>query len=399
MESLFKGTVLVVDDKAGDIESGDKINEIIGFLKANHYPCVIETQLPDEPVSYIENLNSFAFLLLDWDLNPLSGEEALGVDTKSTALGTEIIEFIRQIKENVFYPIFIFSSVDPDTIQTKLVEAGILPENSDSNCNILIRKKDDLTDGDVLEVATEWIKTSPSVYVLKEWETEYQKAKARLFIDFYEKEPSWPTILWRVFKEDGQTASMDLGELISRNLETRMAPFEFEGQILDTPDDAPTNEKDLKAVLNGAKFIKNENLHKGSIMPGDLYQSGTGKKARYFLNIRPACDTARSDKKDDEILIYCLRGKIDKPNKDDFGNNSYRDRLDQAFVPCLIDGRAVNFKFKDLIIVNHDCEELTKIGRLIDPYLNQIIQRYGLFMQRQGIPATPKAAFGFPEGQ
>jgi len=64
----------------------------------------------------------------------------------------------------------------------------------------------------------------------------------------------------------------------------------------------------------------------------------------------------------------------------------------QSIVFNIIDGKTYNFKFKDLTINKWSAIKDKRVGRLLPPYITRIQQRYALYLQRQGLPRTPKQA-------
>src|SRR5260370_36612916 len=69
---------------------------------------------------------------------------------------------------------------------------------------------------------------APSVYVLKKWERAYEAAKTQLFLDFYHNSVHWPLVMWTTYKEDNVDPSVELGNLLGRNLLSRMTPYHFD---------------------------------------------------------------------------------------------------------------------------------------------------------------------------
>lgn len=138
--------------------------------------------------------------------------------------------------------------------------------------------------------------------------------------------------MWENFGADGANKSLEMDELISRNLHSRMTPFDFENDILDKASHVPRGE--LRKLLEGERFLKKNSLHDDDIGTGDLfkeeYENGGETKVRYYLNIRALCDLMR--------------------------------------------------------------DESLRIGRLLPPYITRIQQRYSLYMQRQGLPRIPNDA-------
>ena len=237
-----------------------------------------------------------------------------------------------------------------------------------------------------------WMKKNPSVYVLKEWEKEYEKAKSLLFRDFYDLSPAWPKILWDNFSADGVNTSMELGEVITRNLRTRMAPFQFDGTFFEGIDYVP-DKNEIRRVLEGERFIINTGLDNGAIAAGDVFTLS----GHLFLNIRPDCDTVpRGTAPVDEIELYLLKGskisaaKEEKQYSEDYGNFDEQDN--QAIVFCMFKGNSYDFRFRDLTIRKWSEVKNARVGRLLPPYITRIQQRYALYLQRQGMQRTPAKA-------
>ena len=238
-------------------------------------------------MSHFQNLS---FVLLDWrliKLELLAANLAEGVAVPAGLEAENItgnIEFIKQLHKVCYCPVFIFTNEDPENIIDKLVLENVYLSNRPSN--ILIKPKSSLKENGSLKRAVEkWIKTNPSVYVLKEWEREYQQCKNRLFFEFQQMSPVWPQVMWKCFDKDGGNKSLELGELISGNLRTRMKPFEFKEDLLKG-NSANVTPAELRKVLEGTLFIKKESLHQTEIAPGDLFY----EKSKYYLNIRASCD-------------------------------------------------------------------------------------------------------------
>ena len=128
--------------------------------------------------------------------------------------------------------------------------------------------------------------------------------------------------MWRNFEADGANKSLEMGELISRNLHSRMTPFEFKNDILDKESNVPRCE--LRKVLEGERFLKATSLHDEDIGTGDLfreeYQDNGGTKDRYYLNIKAQCDLVRVD----DPQLFLLSGYIlEKNAKGKFDNISF----------------------------------------------------------------------------
>jgi hypothetical protein len=312
------------------------------------------------------------------------------------------IEFLKLIKQNVFAPVFIFTNEPKDNIISLLKEHGLYLDDKPNF--IFIKNKVELVgDNRLFKTIEEWVKTVPSIYVLKKWEESYRKAKNQLFWDFYERSPIWPKVLWNCYKEDllkseqdqtdyTRNISRELGEVINRNLYTRMVPFLFEETVLQTSSACETTE--LQRVLEGERFLKAEFLNPEEIFTGDLFceqyedQNTHEIKSRYWLNIRAQCDLVRDSNPD----LYCLKGRILNESKKYFEGGEFREKKNHAIVSFIDDGKIIEFLFPKFEIKKWNKLKGKRIGRLLPPHITRIQQQYALYFQRQGLPRTPEEA-------
>jgi len=400
IKDLFNGVAVVIDDEINDSKAN--VGNIVKQIESADIPILKYTELPSEKI--IQHFHNLSFLLLDWRLikEDITNEEIIeGVtipDTRQEYDAAENIEFIKKLNEKCFCPIFIFTNEDADSIQSSLNEQKLMV--ADRPSNLFIQSKSALqNENDLFNKVAEWLQSTPSIYVLKEWEKEYQNSKIRLFSEFHTINPAWPTIMWKNFEADGANKSLEMGELISRNLHSRMTPFEFNNEILDKNSEVPRDE--LRRVLEGERFLNKNSLHDDDISTGDLFKEeyrDNGKtKYRYYLNIRAQCDLLRSNNADN-VELYCLKGRIFDENKiNNEGGNSiiegqFIEKINNSIVPFLDGGQIIEFLFRDIKPKKWKDLKEKRVGRLLPPYINRIQQRYALYMQRQGLPRIPNAA-------
>ncbi len=393
---LFKGVAVIIDDEVDNSEAN--ISKILAQIKEKNIPYLTYTSIPsEETISHFLNLS---FLLLDWRLikeEITSDDIQAGTTPPSTLEDSHInenIEFLEKLKDICFCPVFIFTNEDPVEIIKILEEKGVYSNNRPNH--IFVKRKVDVKNAaKMFKEIEKWLKSNPSVYVLKEWEKEYQQSKNKLFCDFQGLSPVWPKIMWKNFGDDGANKSLELGELISRNLHTRMTPYEFSKEVLDKRG-KKIDGNEMRRVLEGERFLKNDNLHSNDISTGDLFKISS----KYYLNIRPACDSipdrSIAHSTLDDVKLYLLEGSRLSDNqtksafKKKYGQFSEIDS--QSIIFPLHDGNALDFRFKKFNIMSWSNLKGNRIGRILPPYINRIQQRYALFLQRQGLPRTPGIA-------
>ena len=401
IKKLLSGIAIIIDDKIKKEDSQDLILKIRDQLKKNYISILEYEDLPNN--TEICNFKNISFILLDWQLfeTPEPGmqiDEPLFINNN--------IEFLKEIKKVGFAPVFIFSNQSPYSITRKLSDEGIYKEGS--NNYIFIKQKGDLLseDNDNLLFAEieNWLKKFPSMYVLKKWEYSLNIAKRKLFWDFYEINPNWPSVLQRTFTGDGSDVNYELGNFIYKNLSARAEQIIFDDNILNQGYDN-IKEKDIRKVLEAERFIKNDSLPPDKPCTGDLFECevdvrGLNEK-RYYLNIRPECDiTIRPDGTSNPEL-YCLKGCIlderkinsdDEDNKVSFKNGNFIEKINNTYISFINSGKIIEFLFKDLKIKKWNAVKDKRIGRLLPPYITKVQQRYSFYLQRQGLPAIPEKA-------
>jgi hypothetical protein len=426
-DDLFQGTVIVIDDEVGENES---IDAIVKQIEEKKIPFITYKELPDE--ESIIHFQGLSFLILDWNLNNfgLSG---------ASALEEENIEFIKKLNEQCFCPIFLFTNESTTYVEEKLENGGVITKGKPSN--VFVKRKSDVgTWKELKDTVNEWLSENPSVYALKKWDKEYQSGRAKLFCDFQAIDPLWPKILWDSFVNDRSDPSLELANVISRNLNSRMMPVsqmipvKFQNTDQKETKQVPrkdqeetrqvpyTDQKETKQVIEGAMYLKKESLHDTNIGTGDLFRfCNHGGKKPYLLNIREQCDLmekndcnkeektyllniraqcdlmAKNEKDKKKIDLYCLRGKIltEKEIAElyDEGHGNFKEKVNEAIIAFVDGGEVLKFCFRDLKIKKWKCLKEHRIGRLLPPHTTRIQQKHALYLQREGLPRIPKEVF------
>ena len=412
IKKLFSGIAIIIDDKIKNNNSTDLIIKIRDKLKSYSIPIMEYEDIPEN--KEIGNFINTSFILLDWQLF----DSALaGTQTEIDAITRNIV-FIRKLRKITFAPIFIFSNQSPDSIILILEEKKLYKNNF--NNYIFVKSKIDLFSVDrkrflFWSKLMSWLKHTPSIYVLKEWEHSLNKAKRDLFWYFYNINHNWPRVLQETFIKDGSDVNYELGNFIFKNIMARTEPIVFDEDILKLEDDQIT-KKDIRKVLEAERFIKNDALP-DIPFTGDLFklykyelsEGATSEKEMFYINIRPECDIARHNNPE----IYCLECEIVKEDKINsgennqilFNNGNFIDKANNTYLPFIFDGKIIVVNLKDLKIFNWKQElfpkqdngdkrnfNKTRIGRVLSPYITRVQQKYAYYIQRQGLPAIPEKA-------
>lgn len=396
MMDLLNGIAVIVDDEI-EIEEAN-VSGLISQIKSENIPCYMSKELPS--IEMIRHLGHASFIILDWKLtkNVIEDSDLSGIRIPDLLAEDEIsktIEFLKEIRTQFFSPIFIFTNEDKSSVLSKLKENGLF--NEEKANFIFVKNKDELNgENNLFKEMEEWIKQNQSVYVMKKWESEYQSAKNKLFIDLFERSPAWPKVLWKTFEDDKMNSSLDLAEVIERNLYSRMTPFKFDASLLE--GEITLEKEEFCHLLEGTRFIKNEQLHDKDIFTGDLFVVEDAHWP-YRLNIRAQCDL-----RDNNPELYCLRGKVVDPNRINnpgevadniiFQSGEFREKKNQVIVPFIDNGKIIEFNFKNLKIEKWNAIKSKRVGRVLPPYINRVQQLYSLYFQRIGLPRIPDQAIG-----
>lgn len=399
---LFHGIAVLIDDEI-EKDGATEIKTIRSQIEAAGCHVVTLSQLP-KPDSIV-NLRDVSFFILDWNLSGASAEEAgdgeILTGPAAHALRRQntqqAISFLKTLKKVCVAPVFIFTNEDTTSVENQIKRHPELFSPTDPS-HILVRRKSDVINIGVFDVLAKWMHGAPSVYVLKKWERAYAAAKHELFLDFYSKSVRWPVVLWKTYKGDSLDGSVEVGNLIGRNLLSRMTPFDFDLEQFETPpadvEAAEETSRDaVMLVLEGERFLPKKRLHDDSIAPGDVFK----KHDNFYVNIRPDCDCiARDGMIRDAVQLYLLKGgKITNADVRKRYENKYgiiHESDTEGLIFGMTDGKTVGFQFSELIVSTWGDWKNLRIGRLLPPFLTRLQQRYAAYLQRPGLTRIPAAA-------
>jgi len=401
--TLFHGVAVVIDDEINDAGSG--IRAIQRQIEVENCFVIGFTDIPDP--AKLRNLRAASFFVVDWNLYAIPLEGGLGAGSASIPRGLKkenarrVIEFLKSLKDVRFAPVFIFTGGAVEEVEGHLRKHPDLWDGERPS-HIFIKTKDEVRERGVFNVLTDALRDAPSSYVLKVWERQSDQAKNELFLDFYTNSVVWPLILWKTFEDDGVPPSVELGNLIGRNLLSRMTPFEFElasfgdDYLKNLEADRENYRNILLKVLEGQTFLPSHRLHSDSIAPGDVFKDG---KDRYFVNVRPDCDCiARGEIAQDSVELYLLEGSKLSSGQIHYDPEygALRERDTETIIFPINNGVPISFRFKALSSRTWGEYKGKRIGRILPPFLTRLQQRYSAYLQRPGLTRVPEAALTAP---
>lgn len=401
--SLFHGIAILIDDDIVDENAG--IRTLQAQIEAAGCHVVQMAGLPKKVG--MPNLRGVSFFVLDWNLygrslrDPDGGDPIPATPELKAQNAADNIDFLKRLKQVCVAPVFIFTDDIVEEVETRIREHNELYDPNDPS-HILVRGKAEVIDRGIFNVLSDWMKKAPSVYVLKKWERAYEEAKNQLFLDFYHNSVDWPLVMWTTYEADNVDPSVELGNLLGRNLLSRMTPYHFDlapfqAAIQTINDEGGKSQEVVLKVLEGERFLRNDRLQADSIGPGDVFK----KSSEYFINIRPDCDCIARDGEDqDNVRMYLLRGNKFKQDKiaerlvDKTGTISERDT--ETIIFGMMDGDTFCFQFKMLHVEEWKKWKDRRVGRLLPPYLTRLQQRYAAYLQRPGLTKIPKVLLPAP---
>ncbi|MDR1583316.1 MAG: hypothetical protein LBS55_08690 [Prevotellaceae bacterium] len=373
---LFKGVGVIIDDDL-DPAKGNVSDKIISIKRSFVDRNISVLEYYELPNDKVRNFHSVSFLLLDWDLIGLEQ----GIDLPQVAIADNI-EFIKQFNSVSFAPIFIFSNENPDEIKLQLSDFGLY-DDAKSN-NIFVKSKSDFESIDLFTAIEEWLKQTPSIYVLKEWELALQQAKNSLFWDFYNISPNWVKVFHDTTTKDKTSLSYEMGELLFENLKTRCVPVEFDNDIVSNQNpDIIISPDEIKQVLEGQRFRKKENTPDNMIFTGDVFF----KDSKYYINVRPQCDCIPREESQtiNDVNLYLIEGE-EKSDLSRLNFNKKTGTFNDTEIRFTIfpinQNKAIQFDLGKFSILTYDELRENRIGTLLPPFITKLVQKYALYMKQ-----------------
>lgn len=377
---LFKGIGVIIDDDLNPAKKSGN-DGILGirqsFLDKN-IPLLEYYELPSDEKCF--NFHSISFLLLDWDLIGLDP----GIPLPQAAINDNIA-FVKQFNSICFAPIFIFSNESANDIQQELSKAGLYNEMKSNH--IFIKSKSELKDIDLFSILEMWIRQTPSVYLLKEWEHSMLQAKHNLFWDFYNINPEWAKILHETINKDSTDLSYEMSEILFENLKNRHLPTTFDARILSQQNSqVQISADEIKQILEGQRFRRHDS---DMIFTGDVFF----KEGKYYINVRPQCDCIpRGDGVSiGAVNLFLIEGEEKEIDRCNFNRKLglFSDPDIKITIFPINNGKTVQFEFGKFTMDTYGNWKQYRIGTLLPPFITRLIQKFTSYIQRQGLPRIP----------
>jgi hypothetical protein len=396
---LFVGPAVVVDDEVDNPDSG--VAPIIRQLRDAHFPLVTQPAIPD--LGEVRHWRAFSMIILDWDLKGAARDAwPAGVARPADLDLSNVVEsarFVRTILQDLYCPIFILSSQDVGEIWRVLgEELGELV--ADARERILVQSKASVETG-LFDELVKWLIEKPAIYAMKSWEIGYEDAKDNLFKDLQDSSPHWPRFIWKASSVDGVNPSFELTETLSRNILHRFEPLVFDEGVLGGDPDMEKDGDVLRRVLHRRSVIRGSQLHDDVLMPGDFFYKDSDEDPKVIrVSMTPSCDLVpRDGVSSDDIKIVLVDAK--KLSESDYATAKARDSLSRSseathsqvvhvFLP---NGTPYRVQFKTWDVTTWGEIRSQRQGRLLDPYITLLQQKFGLHFVRQGLPRLPEEFF------
>lgn len=433
IERLFRGIAVIIDDEINDKTSS--IWKIKGLIEAKNIPVATYRDIPQLDV--VPSLANASFIVLDWDytgkqLSTENDERLLIPDTLSNTEQQRLIEFVRELLNKVFVPVFIFTAKPMDEIKSKLAEASLWYDNKPNR--IFIKHKNEVdSDAELFSAISGWLKDMPSVYVLREWANTVCQTQSTMFNELYNYSPNWAKIIWDMLKEDSRDNQREFGDFITKQLINRIVDYTFNENYINLTASISTSE--LVRVVEGERYV-NYLTTPSCANTGDLFYESDSDT--YYLNVRAQCDLARCRNpklylikgkmlSDKDIITEAIRftndgvlhvkkneytldqlAKICNNNdelidinnvfaayKNDafFNSGNIIGKRNEIFITCVRGNKAIKFNLNIEKVAKFNEMKESIIGRILPPYITQIQQNCASYIVREGIMPTPKQIF------
>ena len=393
--TLFVGPAVVVDDKIDDPDGG--MTAVVEQIHSAGMPVLKLTALPDR--EQVPQWRGFALIAIDWDLEGL-GQMPAGVAAPpglNEENAASVSGFIGRILDELYVPVFVLTNEDVEFVRQELAQR-IEREPEQIAGRVLVASKES-AGTNLLEMLEDWVRAHPAIYAVKRWEYEHEHAKRRMFADFEAAGAVWPRVLWNTSVADSVNAHFELTETISRNILHRLAPVVFDEEVMEADDASEESLPVVRAIIHRRSVIAGDVLHGDVLMPGDFFATDDPSRP-YVVNVTPICDLVPREEGatiDDieMILLPCVMvDAADYSSSDKLKRFVKRTEATRELLWVLQeDGQPFWVDFKGWRLGQWRHYKVRRVGRLLDPYVSVLQERFGLHIHRTGTPRLPNGYY------
>jgi hypothetical protein len=355
-------------------------------------PCCIYNRI-SEADKFIKNFSSASFLLIDWEMESTTEEHSQGGVVIGEALKEqsekEVIAFIKKFKEITFAPIFIFSVLDPKTIEQKLIDNELFTENKKNI--IYIENKSKLAKrNNLFTLINKWIKENPAVYILKKWDSNFVESKNTTFNSLFDKSPVWPKILWKTSEVDSVDPTTNINDIIFRIIKSKTSLNKIDSKVINKRSNDSSVYEEIKDVLIDTMYIHKTKLDEDDVAPGDIFKI----KDYYYINITPECDTVIGRTKQNKMNLYLL--KATEMTKEGFKKDNFHkkfgitERINQVILYGIENKDMFSISLKKITTLDYFKIKDNRICRLLPPHSIYLQQKFSSYISRIGRPRIPE---------
>lgn len=385
LKNFLSATALVIDDEI--VDENSTISRIISKLEQQGTLFVKHRELLES----IDSISNIAFIVLDWDL--MKKEEIADIP-EGVSLGATLLEdqknkirdFIKEVIEKYFIPIFIFTQENIGSIKEYLESEAIIKEAISKN-RVYLCSKSDLQNEQVIVSLNDWLNNSMTVYTYKIMEEAIETAKHRFFNEMYTCDVNWPCHVYQTLKKDEPAdINSDFQEFLMTSYTSTIEPIEFNHDGFDKS--VELNEIEMLKIYSKIKFFAYRDDWKIGPHTGDLYQADNGDGNEFYINVSASCDMRGS-------AYYFIRGKVIEESE---------DKVCLYIVHKIMDRQAICFDFRNVKLLKpqQNCNMLClgdrknpknykRVGRLLSPYIDALQDKFSHYIVRTGVLREPES--------
>ena len=384
LQNYLSATALVIDDEIVDETS--TISGIIAELERQGTLFIKRRELLES----IDSISNLAFIILDWDLSKREEKEQL---PECVSLGAALLEnqkskirdFIQNVIDRYFVPIFIFTQENIESIQSYLAEQEPIKEAIDKN-RVYICSKNSLKNEQVIVSLNDWLNNSMTVYTYKIIEEAIENAKHRYFNEMFVCDLNWPCLVYQTLNADNPVdINSDFQEFLLTSFTSTINPIRFNSAGFEKAVNLEPAE--VIKIFGKIKFLSYEGQAEVGLHSGDIYANSDGEKNEYLINVSAACDMRNK-------RCYFVTGEeMSHPRKHDI--------VYTYTVKRILDNQGIEFHLNDaqllditdvneiILDYNGEVKQYKRIGRLLNPYISALQNKYSDYITRVGALKEP----------